>query len=97
MQPISLGVFTVLQDFDDMFLEEVPIGLPPLCVIKHKIDLIPGATLPNRVPYRTNPDEMKEIQQQVQALLDDIFMSLLALVLFLLFWCLRKMLHGACA
>jgi hypothetical protein len=26
--------------------------------------------LPNRAPYRTNPDETKEIQAQVQALLD---------------------------
>jgi hypothetical protein len=32
--------------------------------------LIPGASLPNREPYRTNPEETKEIQKQVQALLD---------------------------
>ena len=30
MQPISLGVSNVLQDFDDVFPEEVPAGLPPL-------------------------------------------------------------------
>jgi hypothetical protein len=30
MQPISLGVSTVLQEFDDVFLEEVPARLPPL-------------------------------------------------------------------
>jgi hypothetical protein len=38
--------------------------------IEHQIDLIPGASLPNRSPYRTNPDETKEIQKQVQELLD---------------------------
>jgi hypothetical protein len=27
--------------------------------------LIPGASLPNRVPYRTNPKETKEIQWQI--------------------------------
>ena len=70
MTPISLGVSNVLQDFDDVFPEDVPAGLPPLRGIEHQIDLIPGATLPNRAPYRTNPDETKEIQQQVQALLD---------------------------
>jgi hypothetical protein len=32
--------------------------------IEHQIDLIPGATLPNRAAYRTNPDETKEIQRQ---------------------------------
>jgi hypothetical protein len=70
MQPVSLGVSTVLQEFDDVFPEEVPAGLPPLRGIEHQIDLIPGASLPNRAPYRTNPKETNEIQAQVQALLD---------------------------
>ena len=70
MQPVSLGVSNVLQDYGDVFPEEVPAGLPPLRGIEHQIDLIPGATLPNRAPYRTNPEETKEIQKQVQALLD---------------------------
>jgi len=49
---------------------DVPVGLPPLRGIEHQIDLIPGASLPNRAPYRTNLDETKEIQRQVQELLD---------------------------
>jgi hypothetical protein len=68
--PLSLGISTVLREFTDIFLEEVPAGLPPLHGIEHQIDLIPGATLLNRAPYRANPDETKEIQKQVQALLD---------------------------
>jgi hypothetical protein len=28
--PLSLGVSIVLQEFDDIFSEEVPVGLPPL-------------------------------------------------------------------
>jgi hypothetical protein len=44
--------------------------LPPLRGIEHQIDLIHSATLPNRVPYKINPDETKEIQKQVQELLD---------------------------
>jgi hypothetical protein len=39
--------------------------------IEHQIDLIPGASLPNRAANRTNPEEMKEIQRQVQELLDN--------------------------
>jgi hypothetical protein len=39
--------------------------------IEHQIDLIPGASLPNRAAYRTNSDEIKEIQQQVKELLDN--------------------------
>ena len=70
MTPVSLGVSSVLQDFGDVFPEDVPAGLPPLHGIEHQVDLIPGATLPNRAPYMTNPEETKEIQKQVQALLD---------------------------
>jgi hypothetical protein len=66
MTPLSIGVSNVLQEFHDVFPEEVPDGLPPLRGIEHQIDLIPGASLPNRAPYRTNPEETKEIQKQVQ-------------------------------
>jgi hypothetical protein len=65
MTPLSIGVSTLLQEFRDVFPEEVPDGLPPLRGIEHQIDLIPGASLPNRTPYRTNPEETKEIQKQV--------------------------------
>jgi hypothetical protein len=52
----------LLQEYEDIFLSEIPPGLPPMRGIKHQIDLIPGATLPNRAAYRTNPEETKEIQ-----------------------------------
>ena len=51
------------------FPDELPQGLPPLRGIEHRIDLIPGAPLPNRAPYRTNPEETKEIERQIQELL----------------------------
>jgi hypothetical protein len=54
-------VFDVLHDYEDVFPEEVPPGLPPKRGIEHQIDLVPGASLPNRAPYRTNPEETKEI------------------------------------
>jgi hypothetical protein len=63
-------VSRLLQGYKDVFSKETPTGLLPLCGIEHQIDLIPGAALPNRPPYRTNPEETKEIQRQVQALLD---------------------------
>ncbi|XP_012702858.1 uncharacterized protein LOC105914754 [Setaria italica] len=59
-----------IEEYADIFPNEVPPGLPPTRGIEHQIDLIPGASLPNRAPYRTNPEETKEIQRQVQELLD---------------------------
>jgi len=61
---------SILHEFDDVFPEEIPAGLPPFRGIEHQIDLIPGATIPNRPAYRMNPRETQEIQTQVQDLLD---------------------------
>ncbi|KAH9686181.1 Endonuclease [Citrus sinensis] len=57
------------KDFDDVFPNEVPNGLPPIRGIEHQIDLVPGATIPNRPAYRSNPEETKELQRQVEELL----------------------------
>jgi hypothetical protein len=68
--PLPHAITNLLQEFKDIFPTEIPLGLPPLRGIEHQINLIPGATLPNRAAYRTNPEETKEIQRQVQELLD---------------------------
>ncbi|WZY72210.1 hypothetical protein YC2023_004450 [Brassica napus] len=51
----------LLQEYQDVFPEDNPIGLPPIRGIEHQIDFVPGATLPNRPAYRTNPVETKEL------------------------------------
>jgi hypothetical protein len=43
-------VTNLLQDFEDVFPQETLVGLPPIRGIEHQIDLILGATLPNRPP-----------------------------------------------
>ena len=53
-----------------MFPEDSPIGLPPVRGIEHQIDFVPGSTLPNRPAYRTNPVETKELQKQVEELME---------------------------
>ncbi|KAK1649006.1 hypothetical protein QYE76_066811 [Lolium multiflorum] len=57
-----------LKEFIDVFPQDVPPGLPPIRGIEHQIDLIPGASLPNHAPYRTNSEETKEIQRQIQGI-----------------------------
>jgi len=70
-------VSTLLQDFDDVFPLgipkglplDIPKGLPPFRGIEHQIDFVPGSQLPNRPSYRSNPDETRELQRQVEELL----------------------------
>ena len=69
MTHIPLPLLSLLKEYQDVFPEELPPGLPPLRGIEHRIDLIPGAPLPNRAAYRTNPEETKEIERQIQELL----------------------------
>ena len=51
-----------------MFPNDVPSGLPPIRGIKHQIDFVSGAAIPNRPTYRSNPEETKELQRQVEEL-----------------------------
>ena len=60
------SVKTLLQEFEDVFTSSVPSRLPPLKGIGHQIDLMSGAYFPNRPSYRSNPQETKEIQRQVE-------------------------------
>ena len=63
------SIVSLLQEFEDVFLEEIPNGLPPIRGIEHQIDFVSGATIPNRPAYRSNPEETKELQKQVGELM----------------------------
>ncbi|PKU81761.1 RNA-directed DNA polymerase [Dendrobium catenatum] len=60
----------LLHEYSEVWTEELPAGLPPLREIQHAIELTPGATLPNRPPYRLRPDEHQELQRQIEELLN---------------------------
>jgi hypothetical protein len=62
-------VKVLLQEFKDIFPEDIPSGLPPIKGIEHQIDLVPGASIPNKPAYRSNPEESKELQRQVEELM----------------------------
>nr|GEW35737.1 putative reverse transcriptase domain-containing protein [Tanacetum cinerariifolium] len=57
----------VIQDFPEVFPEELP-GLSPPRQVEFCIDLIPGATLVARAPCRLAPSEMKELSEQLKEL-----------------------------
>jgi len=63
-------VVSLLQEFEDVFSRDVPSILPLLKGIEHRIDLIPGAANSNRPAYKSNLDKMKELQRQVDELME---------------------------
>eukprot|EP00253_Pinus_taeda_P019019 PITA_19019 len=65
----SLNNIPVIQEFEDVFLEEIP-GLPPRRDIDFTIELVPGAALVSRAPYRMSVPELTELKMQLQELLE---------------------------
>jgi hypothetical protein len=63
------SVVSLLQEYEDVFLNDVPSGLPPVRGIEHQIDFVLGATIPNRQAYWSNLEETKELQRQVEELM----------------------------
>ncbi|XP_074318094.1 uncharacterized protein LOC141654880 [Silene latifolia] len=61
---------SLLEEFKDVFPEELPAGLPPIRGIKHQIDHLPRAPLPNKAAYRCNLMETKELQRQIEELME---------------------------
>ena len=66
--PFSL--VPLLNEFKDVFPEEIPAGLPMIREIQHCIDFLPGASIPNKPAYRMNPKEFAELHRQVTELLE---------------------------
>ena len=60
----------LLENFADIVVDELPHSLPPIRSINHHIDLILGASLPNKTAYRLTPRENEEVKNKVQKLLD---------------------------
>jgi hypothetical protein len=83
---------SLLQEFDDVFPDDTPSGLPPLRGIEHQIDFVPGASIPNRPAYRSNPEE-----RQVDELMEKGYIrESMTPMPYPCCLCLRRMEHGGC-
>ncbi|CAA0811007.1 Uncharacterized mitochondrial protein AtMg00860, partial [Striga hermonthica] len=58
----------IVREFVDVFPDELPGG-PPNRQVEFSIDLIPGAGLVSKAPYRMAPKELQELKTQIQELL----------------------------
>ena len=61
-----------MNNFPDVFLEEL-LGIPPEREVDLSIEILPGTTPTSTAPYRMAPTELKEINIQLQRLLDKGF------------------------
>ncbi|XP_060177892.1 uncharacterized protein LOC132607834 [Lycium barbarum] len=62
------SISSLLQEYEALFLEEMPDGLPPLRGIEHQINFVPDSQILNKPAYRSNLEETKELQRQVEEL-----------------------------
>ena len=60
----------VIEEFSDVFPEDLPNKLLPMRDIQHAIDLVPGSSLTNLPHYLMNPTEHAELKTQVNELVD---------------------------
>ena len=55
----------MLNEYKDIVVDDIPDGLP----LVRSMDLIPGASSPNKAPYRLTPTKNEELNRQVHELL----------------------------
>src|ERR1035438_7060522 len=60
----------LLQEYKDVFPDDLPNGLPPARAIEHHIDLIPGAEPTSRAPFHLSFSELQEMKKQLDDLLE---------------------------
>nr|GFA56031.1 hypothetical protein [Tanacetum cinerariifolium] len=63
-----LSMVLLLNEFKDVFPEEIPAGLGVIREIQHCIDFLPGASIPNTPAYRMNPKEFAELHRAVNSI-----------------------------
>ncbi|XP_070019743.1 uncharacterized protein [Nicotiana sylvestris] len=71
-ETVSIKNVPVVREFSDVFPEDLP-GLPPIREIDFSIDLLPDTHPILIPPYRMTPVELRELNQQLQDLLDKGF------------------------
>ena len=60
---LPLETQDMINDYRDIIVDTLLDDLPPVRSISHHIELIPGASLPNKAAYKMTPTENEEIRK----------------------------------
>ena len=71
----SESVRYMLEEYRDVFPDDLPAGLPPERAIDHRIELMPGSSPTSRPTYRMSMTELDELKKQLQELVDHGFVQ----------------------
>jgi hypothetical protein len=66
-------IASVLQQFTDVMLPQLPKKFPPRRAIDHRIELVPETKPPSQAPYRMSPIELAKLRKQLEELIDSRF------------------------
>ena len=58
----------IIQEYRDIFPEQLPKGTPPRRVVEHVYNVEPGSKPSYRPPYRLGPAEQDELEEQIRDL-----------------------------
>jgi RNase H-like domain found in reverse transcriptase/Reverse transcriptase (RNA-dependent DNA polymerase)/Aspartyl protease len=67
---VPAALQATLEEYKDVFPEDLPAGLPPERGVVHEINLQPGKEPPVGVTYRMSPLELQEVEKQLEDLLE---------------------------
>ena len=63
----------IIEEYRDVFPDDLPKVLPPSRMVDFEIHIIPGHAPPNQAPYRLSPKELEELHKQIEDLLEHGF------------------------
>jgi hypothetical protein len=66
---------SIIDEYKDVFPDDLPRTLPPHRDVDHRIDLLPNTTPPSRPAYRLSNTEMDELKKQLKELTDHGFIQ----------------------
>ena len=59
----------LIREYRDVFPEKLPEGAPPNREVQYRTEIEPGSERPYRPPYRLDPAEQNELEEQIKDLL----------------------------